>query len=111
MAAVSGDDWFASRYCVDAGLLGTSDTLLDSRIGKVVGARAIADVLTGSRIADAASNLSVDHLGCRYFQFLPTESSSRFQISVVPDQPEGWECERELPSPRCRLWTARCRQL
>ena len=94
LAAVSGDDWFASRYCVDAGLLGASETLLDSRIGKVVGSRAMADVFTGSRIAEAAGNLSVDHLGCRYFQFVPPENSARLQISVIPDQPEGWECFR-----------------
>ncbi len=58
-------------YCVDAVLLGVTDTFLDSGIGEIVGPRAISDAFRAFPVRDAGRNMPIDHLGCRYFDFIP----------------------------------------
>lgn len=89
LAAVSGEDCFASRYCVDAAFVGSSDSLLDPRILDVVGPRCIADVFERFPVQSAGLRCPVDHLGCRYFQFRIPSTQHGLRITVAPDLSRG----------------------
>ncbi len=89
LAAVSGEECFASRFCVDAAFVGTPDSLLDPRIRDVVGSRCVTDVFDRLPVQDAATECPVDHLGCRYFQFRIPPASRGLRVTVSPRQPEG----------------------
>ena len=69
LAAVSGEECFASRFCVDAAFIGTPHSVMDPRICDVVGSRCVTDVFDRFPVQEAATECPVDHLGCRYFQF------------------------------------------
>jgi hypothetical protein len=89
LAAASGEECFASRFCVDAAFVGTPGSVLDQRIHDVVGARAVTDVFDRFPLDAAATACPVDHLGCRYFQFRLPPASRGLRVTIRPQRPEG----------------------
>jgi hypothetical protein len=72
------------EYCVDAGLLGVvPKRTLDPAIADLVGVRVRTEIFHRYPVHAAARNASLEHLGCRYFEFHPTAVDSQLVMRVT----------------------------
>lgn len=71
------------EYCVDAAFLSEGETVLPKALYETVGGRALTDRFESYPVSAAATNAAIDHLACRYFEFLPTTTSDRLSVSIT----------------------------
>jgi len=76
-------DCFARGYCVDAAFIGDGASVLPAEIKDVIGPRALSGRFTRYPVDGAARNLVINHLGCRYFEFTPTQASRMLKVQVA----------------------------
>ncbi len=82
-ASASNPDVFGSRYCRDAYFLSGDRGFLGGEIRARFGYRAVSESFCKYPVRHAAKDDPVDHLGCRYYRFRPTERRTRLQVTVA----------------------------
>jgi hypothetical protein len=82
-ASASAPDVFGSRYCRDAYFLSGNHAFLGGAIRARFGYRAVSESFCKYPVRRAGKDDPIDHLGCRYYRFRPTERRTRLQVTVA----------------------------
>ncbi|MDA0807181.1 MAG: hypothetical protein O2983_00085 [Planctomycetota bacterium] len=76
-------------YCTDAALVGSGAATMDDAITQVVGQRMRTAVFSEFPVHWSDPSAEINHLACRYFEFVPPENKVCLKVSVTPEASES----------------------